>query len=182
MAYRGPGEHEFFSPMGANMGAVHGPAGTPPPAPPPRGSAAAGTPPKLAAQEMYWRWFQMADAGVCRFLMVLLGIAAPVLATTNAAAGVTSDPVSCPSLGGGGGASSEQMPAIPQSTGAGAAAIRQQLCRPGTALARPSPALAEFPPLALSTWAAPPSPLACSLCDELRPVPCPMCPQIATGG
>lgn len=50
--------------MGAGVGAVF----TPPVAPPqplqPRGSGtAAGTPSKLVAQELYWRWFQMADTG-----------------------------------------------------------------------------------------------------------------------
>ena len=66
-------EQQFFSPMGAGVrGDVFTPtggAGTPPPpgqGPSPRAirSDAAGTPGKLAAQEMYWRWFQLADAGV----------------------------------------------------------------------------------------------------------------------
>ena len=53
-----PGE-TFFSPMGASVGAVFPSPGaaTPPSA------VAAGTPSKLAAQELYSRWFQMADTG-----------------------------------------------------------------------------------------------------------------------
>ena len=61
-----PGE-TFFSPMGSGVGAVFptlppgGTAATLPP--PPLVSNAAGTPSKLVAQELYWRWFQLADMG-----------------------------------------------------------------------------------------------------------------------
>lgn len=81
MAYAGGGrqgaEQQFFSPMGAGVGAVfNGPgaakAASPAPPPPlrvpppgPLAGAAAGTPTKLAAQDLYWRWFQMADSGGC---------------------------------------------------------------------------------------------------------------------
>lgn len=61
-----PGE-TFFSPMGSGVGAVvPGPAAAPTPPPPPPVSNAAGTPRKLVAQELYWRWFQMADKGARR--------------------------------------------------------------------------------------------------------------------
>lgn len=75
MAYGGApgrraGEEAFFSPMGAQLPAVIGgqPAGAgPPPLALGRGvppsSTAAGTHSKLAAQDVYWRWFQMADRG-----------------------------------------------------------------------------------------------------------------------
>ncbi|EFN59109.1 hypothetical protein CHLNCDRAFT_33853 [Chlorella variabilis] len=48
--------------MGSGVGAVF-PAAPPGAAtpPPPLVSSAAGTPSKLVAQELYWRWFQMAD-------------------------------------------------------------------------------------------------------------------------
>ena len=87
MAYGGApgrraGEEAFFSPMGAQLPAVIGgqPAGA---APPPlalgRGvppsSTAAGTHSKLAAQDVYWRWFQMADRGA---LAVLRAVMAPL--------------------------------------------------------------------------------------------------------
>lgn len=66
---RRAGDQQFFSPMGAGVGAVFGapgaPAGTPPrPAVGGPVGAPAGTPPKLAVNDMYRRWFQMADAGV----------------------------------------------------------------------------------------------------------------------
>ncbi len=63
MAYNGSnwkaGE-TFFSPMGSGVGAVAGSTATPPPS---RVGSAVGTPSKLAAQELYWRWFQIADTG-----------------------------------------------------------------------------------------------------------------------
>lgn len=53
--------------MGAGVGAVFTPPPSAPPPPPqlrhPPAGTAAGTPSRLAAQELYWRWFQMADAG-----------------------------------------------------------------------------------------------------------------------
>lgn len=72
-------EHAFFSPMGAGVGAVF----TPPAStaalaqqqqqqqrgPSSAMGAGAGTPSKLAAQEMYWRWFQMADTGAPLLLL-----------------------------------------------------------------------------------------------------------------
>lgn len=66
---RRAGEEAFFSPMGMQLPAVIGgqPGGGAPPLPlgrgPPPSSAAAGTNSKLAAQDLYWRWFQMADRG-----------------------------------------------------------------------------------------------------------------------
>lgn len=68
---RRPGEEAFFSPMGAQLPTVIGGQTAAAAAPPPlalgRGlppsSTAAGTHSKLAAQELYWRWFQMADSG-----------------------------------------------------------------------------------------------------------------------
>ncbi|KAL4430913.1 hypothetical protein ABPG75_006169 [Micractinium tetrahymenae] len=65
---RRAGDQQFFSPMGAGVGAVFGTPGTPggPPQQRPTvggpASAPAGTPPKLAVHDMYRRWFQMADA------------------------------------------------------------------------------------------------------------------------
>ena len=77
---RRAGDQQFFSPMGAGVGAVFSTPGAPA-GPPPRPAigglpgAPAGTPPKLAVHDMYRRWFQMADAGACKrkHLRSLLG-------------------------------------------------------------------------------------------------------------
>jgi hypothetical protein len=54
----------FFSPMGSGVGSVVSPKGGPSPlSSPALVSSAAGTPRKLAAQELYWSWFQIADEG-----------------------------------------------------------------------------------------------------------------------
>lgn len=73
---RRAGEEAFFSPMGAQLPTVIGGQAAGAAAPPPlalgRGlppsSTAAGTHSKLAAQELYWRWFQMADSGASHAL------------------------------------------------------------------------------------------------------------------
>lgn len=81
---RRAGEEAFFSPMGAQLPAVIGghPTGAPPPLALGRGlppsSAAAGTHSKLAAQDLYWRWFQMADRGAL-VSAVLFRVAARLL-------------------------------------------------------------------------------------------------------